>query len=76
MQSFPAIDAIRNPVFRRLWVVTMISGLSVGSTLTALGWVIVEESGDPFLVSLVLVTFLFPQMFAGPIGGVMADRYV
>ena len=75
MQSFPAIDAIRNPVFRRLWVVTMISGLSVGSTLTALGWVIVEESGDPFLVSLVLVTFLFPQMFAGPIGGVMADRY-
>jgi MFS family permease len=75
MQSFPAIDAIRNPVFRRLWVVTMISGLSVGSTLTALGWVIVEESGDPFLVSLVLVTFLFPQMFAGPIGGVLADRY-
>jgi len=27
------------------------------------------------LVSLVLVTFLAPQMFAGPIGGVLADRY-
>ena len=75
MRPIAAIDALRNPVFRRLWLVTMIGGLSVGATLTTLGWVVVEESGSPLLVSLVFVTFLAPQMFAGPIGGVLADRY-
>ena len=75
MRSIEAVDALRNPVFRRLLCVTMAGGLSVGATLTTLGWVVVEESGSPFLVSLVLVTFMAPQMFAGPIGGVLADRY-
>jgi MFS family permease len=75
MRSIAAVDLLRTPVFRRLWFVTMIGGLSVGATLTTLGWVVVEESGSPLLVSLVLVTFLAPQMFAGPIGGVLADRY-
>ena len=75
MRQIPAVDALRNPVFRRLWFVTMIGGFSVGATLTTLGWVVVEESGSPLLVSLVLVSFLAPQMFAGPIGGVLADRY-
>lgn len=75
MRSIAAVDLLRNPVFLRLWFVTMIGGLSVGATLTTLGWVVVEESGSPLLVSLVLVTFLAPQMFAGPIGGVLADRY-
>ena len=75
MRSIAVVELLRNPVFRRLWFVTMIGGLSVGATLTTLGWVVVEESGSPLLVSLVLVTFLAPQMFAGPIGGVLADRY-
>ncbi len=75
MRSIAAVELLRNPVFRRLWFVTMIGGLSVGATLTTLGWVVVEESGSPLLVSLVLVTFLAPQMVAGPIGGVLADRY-
>jgi MFS family permease len=75
MRSIVAVELLRNPVYRRLWFVTMIGGLSVGATLTTLGWVVVEESGSPLLVSFVLVTFLAPQMVAGPIGGVLADRY-
>ena len=75
MPSIAAVELLRNPVFLRLWFVTMIGGLSVGATLTTLGWVVVEESGSPLLVSLVLVTFLAPQIFAGPTGGVLADRY-
>ncbi len=75
MPSIAAVELLRNPVFLRLWFVTMIGGLSVGATMTTLGWVVVEESGSPLLVSLVLVTFLAPQIFAGAIGGVLADRY-
>ncbi|MBT3941337.1 MAG: MFS transporter [Chloroflexi bacterium] len=75
MQSFAAINVLKNPVFRRLWFVTMAGGLSVGATITTLGWVVVEESGSPFLVSLVLVSFMGPQLVAGPIGGVLADRF-
>ena len=41
MQSFAAINVLKNPVFRRLWFVTMAGGLSVGATITTLGWVVV-----------------------------------
>jgi MFS family permease len=75
MRQLAAIDALRNPVFRRLWFVTMIGGLNVGATITTLGWVVVEQSGSPLLVSLVVVTFQAPQLIAGPVGGVLADRY-
>ena len=47
----------------------------MGATITTLGWVVVEESGSPFMVSLVLVSFMGPQVIAGPIGGVLADRF-
>ena len=75
MQSFAVITVLQNPVFRRLWCLTMVGGLSIGATLTTLGWVVVEESGSPLLVSLVLVSFLGPQIFAGAIGGALADRF-
>ncbi len=73
--QLPALDALHSAAFRRLWAVAMTGTLSMGAVFTALGWVVVEESGSPLLVSLVLVSFLAPQVIAGPIGGVLADRY-
>ena len=67
--------AFNTPQFRRLFVITGLGTFAQGAIFTTLGWVIVEETGSPVLVSLVIATFLGPQIFAGPLGGAAADRF-
>jgi MFS family permease len=71
----PALSAFDTRAFRRLFVITFLGTFAQGAIFTALGWVIVEETGSPVLVSLVITTFLAPQIFAGPLGGAAADRF-
>ncbi|NQW18217.1 MAG: MFS transporter [Chloroflexi bacterium] len=71
----PALSAFDTPAFRRLFVITFLGTFAQGAIFTSLGWVIVEETGSPVLVSLVITTFLAPQIFAGPLGGATADRF-
>ena len=71
----PALSAFDTPAFRRLFVITFLGTFAQGAIFTALGWVIVEETGSPVLVSLVITTFLAPQIFAGPLGGAAADLF-
>ena len=71
----PALSAFETRAFRRLFVITFLGTFAQGAIFTALGWVIVEETGSPVLVSLVITTFLAPQIFAGPLGGAAADRF-
>lgn len=71
----PALSAFDTPVFRRLFVITFLGTFAQGAIFISLGWVIVEETGSPVLVSLVITTFLAPQIFAGPLGGAAADRF-
>lgn len=67
--------AFNTPHFRRLFVITGLGTFAQGAIFTTLGWVIVEETGSPVLVSLVIATFLGPQIIAGPLGGAAADRF-
>ncbi len=67
--------AFNTPQFRRLFVITGLGTFAQGAIFTTLGWVIVEETGSPVLVSLVIATFLGPQIIAGPLGGAAADRF-
>ena len=67
--------AFNTPQFRRLFVITGLGTFAQGAIFTTLGWVIVEETGSPVLVSLVITTFLAPQILAGPLGGAAADRF-
>ena len=61
--------AFKTPQFRRLFVITVLGTMAQGAIFTTLGWVIVEETGSPLLVSLVITTFMGPQVVAGPLGG-------
>jgi MFS family permease len=73
--QIPALSAFDTAAFRRLFIITFLGTFAQGLIFTALGWVIVEETGSPLLVSLVITTFLGPQIFAGSLGGAAADRW-
>jgi len=57
-----------------VWAVALLGSLATSSSFTILGWVVVEKTGSPFQVSLIAVLFMVPQLFAGPVGGALADR--
>jgi hypothetical protein len=60
--------------FRQIWGALLLIYLSRWVEITVVGWVIVEATGSPFLVSLGVFARLAPFVIAGPIGGAMADR--
>ena len=66
--------ALRIAPFRQIWGALLLIHLSRWVEITVVGWVIVEATGSPFLVSLGVFARLAPFVIAGPIGGAMADR--
>lgn len=66
--------ALKIAPFRHIWGALLLIHLSRWVEITAVGWVIVEATGSPFLVSLGVFARLAPFVVAGPIGGAMADR--
>jgi MFS family permease len=66
--------ALQIAPFRQIWGALFLIHLSRWIEITVVGWVIVEATGSPFLVSLGVFVRLAPFVIAGPIGGAMADR--
>src|ERR1700736_503648 len=66
--------ALRNPVFRKLWIATVISGTCVAAHNSAATWVMNGLTGSPFLISLMsTVASLSFFLFTLP-AGVLADK--
>ena len=68
------LDAFRNPGFRLLWPANFFSYISRWMQMTFLAWVILQQTGSPFLVALVGFFGMFPLLAFGAFGGVLADR--
>ena len=66
--------ALQIAPFRQIWGAMLLIHMSRWIEITVVGWVIVEATGSPFLVSLGVFARLAPFVVAGPIGGAMADR--
>jgi MFS family permease len=66
--------ALQLAPFRQIWGAMLLIHMSRWIEITVVGWVIVEATGSPFLVSLGVFARLAPFVVAGPIGGAMADR--
>ena len=66
--------ALQIAPFRQIWGALLLIHMSRWVEITVVGWVIVEATGSPFLVSLGVFARLAPFVVAGPIGGAMADR--
>ncbi|MDA1258944.1 MAG: MFS transporter [Chloroflexi bacterium] len=66
--------ALKIAPFRSIWGALLLIHLSRWVEITVIGWVIVEATGSPFLVSLGVFVRLAPFIIAGPVGGALADR--
>jgi MFS family permease len=65
----------RNRDLRLLFVAQVVSFLGDWFSYVAVGGMVDDATGSPFLVALVLVSFSLPSFFASPIAGPIVDRF-
>ena len=61
--------------FRILWAASLISFISFFMILTARGWLLQRETGDPFQVTAIHAVAMLPMLLFSGWGGVLADRF-
>jgi MFS family permease len=72
-QPLPAWGALRYPVFRSLWIATVVSNIGTWMYNAAAGWLMTSLNPSPLIVSLVQVANSLPLfLFALP-AGALAD---
>jgi MFS family permease len=64
-----------SPAFARMWLGAIITGIGSQMTILAVGLQIYAISHSTVAVALVGGIALIPMMFAGPLGGMMADAW-
>ncbi len=67
--------AFRHRYYRWIWIGALVSTAGTWLQASAVGYIVAEETGDAFLVSLVGFLNFIPTLFLGLIGGVIADRF-
>jgi len=66
--------ALRNPVFRKLWIATVISGTCVAAHDSAATWMISVSTGSPFFISLMSTVASLPFFLFTLPAGALADK--
>src|ERR1700745_3088420 len=66
--------ALRNPVFRKLWIATVISGTWAAGHDNAATWMMNVFTGSPFLISLMSTVASLPFFLFTLPAGVLADK--
>src|SRR5215831_3558957 len=66
--------ALRNPVFRKLWIATVISGTCVAAHDSAATWMISVSTGSPFFISLLSTVASLPFFLFTLPAGALADK--
>ena len=63
--------ALRNPVFRRLWLAMVVSGSCIGAHNTAVYWALHALGGSTVLISLMATVSALPYtLFTLPAGAI------
>jgi MFS family permease len=65
--------ALRNPVFRRLWIATLVSGSFVAAHNSAATWMMSTLTESPFLISLMSTVASLPFFLFTLPAGALAD---
>jgi MFS family permease len=66
-------SALKNPVFRKLWAASLVSGTCVAAHDTAATWVMNTLTASPFLISLMSTVASMPFLFFTLPAGALAD---
>lgn len=69
------LDPLRHKAFRRAWLAAALDGFGTGIERLAVGWFVLDASGSIFLAALSFAARSAPNMFFGPFGGAIADRF-
>jgi MFS family permease len=69
-----ALDALREPPFRRLWLAGLCVSNARWMSFLALGWIALELTDSPFLVGVAAFSRAAPMMAFGVLAGLVADR--
>src|ERR1700738_4183811 len=65
--------SLRNPVFRRLWIASMVSGVCVSAHETAATWMMNTLTSSKFLISVMATVASLPLFFFTLPAGSLAD---
>ena len=60
--------------FRVLWFSTVVQSVGMGMEFVALGWLVLDMTGSPFLVGVASAARMAPFFFLGIVSGAVADR--
>ena len=60
--------------FRLLWASTLVHSVGMGMEQVALGWLVLEITGSPFMVGVSAAARMAPFFFLGVLSGAVADR--
>src|SRR5215470_13826574 len=74
MNESSSWTALRNPVFRKLWIATVISGTCVAAHDSAAIWMMNVFTGSPFLISLMSTVASLPFFLFTLPAGALADQ--
>ena len=70
-----AWDAMGHPAFRRLCVASYLDSFGTWAERLAVGWFVLDTTGSVFLAALSFAARSAPNMFLGPLGGAVTDRF-
>ena len=71
----PALAPFSSPVFRSLWLATLISNLGGLVQAVAAGWTMTTLTDSQHMVALVTASTMLPIMSLSLLSGVLADNY-
>jgi len=74
MNESSSWTALRNPVFRKLWIATVISGTCVAAHDSAATWMMNSFTGSPLLISLMSTVASLPFFLFTLPAGALADK--
>lgn len=69
------LRSFRSQPFCIFWIASFISQVSFSMMLLTRGWLILDMTNSPFLVTTVNAIALIPGSLASPLTGVIADRF-
>src|SRR5437868_10374790 len=71
--SSSAWSPLRNPLFRGLWIATIVSNVGTWMQDVGAGWLMTSLSSSPFMVALVEAADSIPMMLLAMPAGALAD---
>jgi MFS family permease len=69
------MDALKNPLYRRVWLSSIVSNFGLIILMVGAGWAMTRMNGSPVMIALVQSATLGPIVIFALLGGSLADIF-